>query len=783
MVDFEASWDKLKEGLDLIFSSFEKTEKTKCSSLDYQDYMMLKVKIYDWCTKQGTTESISASSSSTTHEGAQLSGSLLYQRYQEYFQTRCQLVRRKAKEAKLKDEDLLAFFAREWHEYSAAYGVSTKLFHYLNKGWVQRQLESGTSDVYDLCDMALLMWQENILEGEGLREQIVSSMLKLIDLERGGEAINTRLISGTISCFVALGTVSTKDLPPEAGSNLRYYREKFEGRFLQTTAEYYSRNNIIDRVSVPEFLKWVERHLDEEDKRVRSYLNLSTQSLVAATCNAALIEKNRARLQEEFNTLLAKRRTEDLCRMHMLMGKVADGLDPLHEELERHVKAAGLAAVEEAKIEGSSSSDAAKYAKTLLDVHKVYVNLVKDAFANDPHFVAALDKACASFINSNCVTKPKAAAGNGSSRSSGGPGRSPELIARYCDTLLKKGSRQQADEELEMTLSEIMVIFAYLQDKDIFQKFYTKMLAKRLVGGTSASDDAEENMISKLKVKCGYEFTNKLQRMFNDMGTSRDLNARFRASHSSGSDVGDAPSGAHSSTKAIDFSCNVLTSHAWPVDKGADLTLPPELQSCCDRFTVFFNGCHQGRKLIWLYNLSKGELKTLYTRKNKYVLQASAYQMTVLLQYNEGDRYTLEELLENTGLPQELLRPLVAQLTKMKLLKKREGDVFALNPDWSYKKLRVKIDQPIKSEVRAESDKTHKDVEEDRKMTVQAGIVRIMKMRKRQKHALLMEETISQLSERFKPKISVIKKCIDLLIEKEYMRRVEGTRDEYEYMA
>ena len=27
---------------------------------------------------------------------------------------------------------------------------------------------------------------------------------------------------------------------------------------------------------------------------------------------------------------------------------------------------------------------------------------------------------------------------------------------------------------------------------------------------------------------CGYEYTSKLQRMFNDIGTSKDLNAKFR---------------------------------------------------------------------------------------------------------------------------------------------------------------------------------------------------------------------------------------------------------------
>ena len=73
-----------------------------------------------------------------------------------------------------------------------------------------------------------------------------------------------------------------------------------------------------------------------------------------------------------------------------------------------------------------------------------------------------------------------------------------------------------------------MVVFKYIEDKDVFQKFYSKMLAKRLVQHMSASDDAEASMISKLKQACGFEYTNKLQRMFQDVGVSKDLNEQFR---------------------------------------------------------------------------------------------------------------------------------------------------------------------------------------------------------------------------------------------------------------
>lgn len=51
-----------------------------------------------------------------------------------------------------------------------------------------------------------------------------------------------------------------------------------------------------------------------------------------------------------------------------------------------------------------------------------------------------------------------------------------------------------------------ILLFKYVDDKDVFQKFYSKMLARRLIHGTSVSDDSESVMISGLKASI-YSFT------------------------------------------------------------------------------------------------------------------------------------------------------------------------------------------------------------------------------------------------------------------------------------
>jgi cullin 3 len=59
---------------------------------------------------------------------------------------------------------------------------------------------------------------------------------------------------------------------------------------------------------------------------------------------------------------------------------------------------------------------------------------------------------------------------------------------------------QMSEQEIEAVLDKAMVMFRFLQEKDVFERYYKQHLAKRLLLNKSVSDDCEKNMISKLKV-------------------------------------------------------------------------------------------------------------------------------------------------------------------------------------------------------------------------------------------------------------------------------------------
>ncbi|PIO67218.1 cullin family protein [Teladorsagia circumcincta] len=132
--------------------------------------------------------------------------------------------------------------------------------------------------------------------------------------------------------------------------------------------------------------------------------------------------------------------------------------------------------------------------------------------ANKDDDLARMYKAATTFINKNEVT---------SRSTSQQMSKSPELLAKYCDQLLRKSSKMPEENELEDMLTQVMVVFKYIEDKDVFSKFYTKMFSKRLISETSASEEAEVSLINKLKQMCGFEYTNRLSKMINDTQISK----------------------------------------------------------------------------------------------------------------------------------------------------------------------------------------------------------------------------------------------------------------------
>ena len=120
------------------------------------------------------------------------------------------------------------------------------------------------------------------------------------------------------------------------------------------------------------------------------------------------------------------------------------------------------------------------------------------------------------------------------------------------------------------------------------------------------------------------------------------------------------------------------------------------------------------------------------------------------------------------------------------------------------KRIKIKVSAAMQMDTPQETDATRKAIDNDRKLYIQvrrpnnvermvrtvsrtccpqAAIVRVMKSRKELSHTSLMQEVIDQSKSRFAPSVAMIKKCIEQLIEKQYLDRSEQHRDRYVYIS
>jgi len=171
---------------------------------------------------------------------------------------------------------------------------------------------------------------------------------------------------------------------------------------------------------------------------------------------------------------------------------------------------------------------------------------------------------------------------------------------------------------------------------------------------------------------------------------------------------------------------------------------------------------HNGRKLIWWYHRSKAEVVTKYL-KNRYCFTVSMYQLAILMLFNQKDSYRVSELVEQTKLKSDLVSQLLQIFLKARILKTdakealNDSSVVSLFENYNNKKLRLNLNIPLKVEQKQEQEQNDKTINDGRKYIIQAAIVRIMKTRRKLNYQEILSEVLSQLSNKFKPSIPMIK--------------------------
>uniref|UniRef100_A0A3B3SBQ4 Cullin-4A n=1 Tax=Paramormyrops kingsleyae TaxID=1676925 RepID=A0A3B3SBQ4_9TELE len=638
----------------------------------------------------------------------------------------------------LKDSlDNVSFLKRMdrcWQDHCRQTIMIRSIFLFLDRTYVLQN-----SLLPSIWDTGLELFRTHIVSDHAVQSRTVDGILEQIECERNGETIDRSLLRSLLSML----------------SDLQVYKDSFEQKFLMDTNRLYAAEGqrLMQEREVPQYLHHVSRRLEEENDRVITYLDQNTQKPLIFTVEKQLLgEHLTAVLQKGLDSLLNENRVTELALLFQLFSRVKGGLAALLQHWRDYIKNFG------GTIVGTPEKDK-EMVQELLDFKDKTDHIIQTCFQKNESFLNAMKESFETFINKR-------------------PNKPAELIAKYVDSKLRAGNKEATDEELERILDKIMIIFRFIHGKDVFEAFYKKDLAKRLLVGKSASVDAEKSMLSKLKHECGAAFTSKLEGMFKDMELSKDVMIQFKQYMQNQSDPGN-----------IELTVNILTMGYWPSYTPMEVHLPSEMVKLQEVFKTFYLGKHSGRKLQWQPTLGHAVLKSEF-KEGKKELQVSLFQTLVLLMFNEGDEFTVQEIRSATGIEDGELRRTLQSLAcgKARVLNKtprgrdvEDGDRFEFNSDFRHKLFRIKINQIQMKETVEEQVSTTERVFQDRQYQIDAAIVRVMKMRKTLSHTLLVSELYNQL--KFPVKPGDLKKRIESLIDRDYMERDKESPNQYHYVA
>ncbi|KAH8326159.1 hypothetical protein KR067_002621 [Drosophila pandora] len=632
-------------------------------------------------------------------------------------------------------------------------------------------------------------WNKHIFHD--IKHRLQDSAMKIVHAERNGDAYDAQLVVGVRESYVNLSSNSE--------DKLEIYRENFEMAYLKATAEFYRLKSTEQQQEngVLAYMKYADSKLREEEVRAKRYLEPSSFSILTYTLVKVLIVDHLNSIIAECPALIRDYEKERLNLMFRLMDRVLHGVgvEAMMGDLQRHIMSAGLADMLSAS--EVITQDSEKYVERLLELFNKFSDLVRNAFNDDPRFLTARDIAFKTVVNDTSVFKmelPTSIANRGV-KYTAPESKCPELLANYCDMLLRRTplSKRLTSEQIDARLRDVLLVLKYVNNKDVFMRYHKVHLTRRLILGTSADSEKEEDIVEWLReVGMPADYVNRLARMFQDIKVSEDLNTQFRSSTS-----------RHDA-----INIKILNAGAWArCSERVSVSLPIELEDYIPDVEEFYKKKHSGRKLQWYHHMSNGTI-TFVNNFGRYDLDVTTFQMAVLFAWNQRqhDKISYENLRLATELPDPELRRTLWSLVAFPKIKKQillmeptaiaspkdftENTMFYINQEFaivkngkSQRRGKLNLIGRLQLSTERSQQEDNQSIVQLRILRTQEAIIKIMKVRKRMNNAALQGELIDILKNMFLPSKKMIKEQLEWLIEHKYMRRDDDDINMFIYVA
>lgn len=347
---------------------------------------------------------------------------------------------------------------------------------------------SATSDEKGIHSVGTHQFRTALLASEAVCERTLRGVCSLIDLDRqSSQTFSSELLEKAIQLFYKLGIYHTSFEPMFIESSKWYYEGWAAGASKQGLATY---------------ARGCGEILAAEAKRCNVFgLDNSTGRLISSALNEILVSAHKDLFfdTEKLMSLYKDAAITELGAVYTLLSRINQQIS-LKESFCKYIDEAGTSIIFDEEREEEM-------------VHKLLIfndqldRICDVSFKREDEIKDAARLTFTGFMNKTRKTE-----GNWGTDNSK-PG---EMIAKYVDLLLRGGAKFVAsematevqgedqtmvdpEEQVNKQLDKVLELFRHVHGKAVFEAFYKNNLARRLLLGRSASDDAEKGMLNKLR--------------------------------------------------------------------------------------------------------------------------------------------------------------------------------------------------------------------------------------------------------------------------------------------
>ena len=386
---------------------------------------------------------------------------------------------------------LLNAVVHAWSTWSKQMETIRSIFFYLDRSYL---LHSSHPSI---DEMGTTEFRTHIFSAPQLQPKVLQGACDLVHANRQDdqEARNERLFRDSIKMF----------------HSLTVYQVFFEPKLMAESEQYFvtwaeksiNANNLAGYVE--ECGKLIERELS----RCELYgLDQTTKKALEKYLEDILVDQRQARLiiVDDVAGLLGSDRSDAVSQLYDLLQRLRLG-EKLRPAFEAFIVKQGSSIVFDEEREQ-------EMVIRLLDFKKKLDSIWEHSFQKHEGLGHTLREAFETFINQSKRSNMTWGTDNPK------PG---EMIAKYVDMVLKGGTKairasgvlqegskaaenedaegfsEDEDVEIGRQLDQVLDLFRFVHGKAVFEAFYKRDLARRLLLGRSASSDAEKSMLTRLK--------------------------------------------------------------------------------------------------------------------------------------------------------------------------------------------------------------------------------------------------------------------------------------------